>query len=496
MYFYILSLSSILAYWIIKAAVSSNKDRVYARRKACQPCACLPQTERVIGYSLFKQDATIARQGRSLQTAQDRFRLFGDTFSGVILGQLFISTIDPENAKALLSSQFADFDSGKKALFGPFLGDSMLTTDEALWKHSRSLVRPHLGRTQVEDLSNLEGCVQNFFACLPKDGSTVDVQHLFFRLTFDNVIQLLLNETISTLSCQPGSNLHMVMKAFDSIGDLVNRRATLGPLLRFYCDTAMNDACKILHDFVDRIIEKAYRKRKEARGSTPPVSFLDSMLDSTDDLEKVRYEVLGLLLAGRDTTAGTLSSLFYVLARRPDVWTKLQTEVNRLGGRSPTYSDIKGLKYLRQLIDETLRLYPPVPVLFRAANQTTTLPRGGGVDGKSPVLVPKGTVISCSTFSLQRRQDVYGPDAEEFRPERWDHLTAHWNFLPFSAGPKVCLGQTYAYVQMAYIVSRVAQHYEGIEKRSDEPWTEKWSITLMNASGTKVGMIPKKGTVN
>jgi cytochrome P450 len=117
------------------------------------------------------------------------------------------------------------------------------------------------------------------------------------------------------------------------------------------------------------------------------------------------------------------------------------------------------------------------------------------VDGKSPVLVPKGTVISCSTFSLQRRQDVYGPDAEEFLPERWNHLTAHWNFLPFSAGPKVCLGQTYAYVQMAYIVSRVVQHYERIEKRSDEPWMERWSITLMNASGTKVGMIPKKGTV-
>lgn len=142
-----------------------------------------------------------------------------------------------------------------------------------------------------------------------------------------------------------------------------------------------------------------------------------------------------------------------------------------------------------------LRLYPPVPVLFRAANQTTILPRGGGVDSQSPVLVPKGTVISCSTFSLQRRQDVYGLDAEEFRPERWEILNAHWNFLPFSAGPKVCLGQTYAYAQMAYIVSRIVQHFERIEERSSEPWVEKWSIILMNASGTKVGMIPRTGTV-
>lgn len=127
----------ILAYWITKRVVASTKDRSFARKAGCQPCARLPQRERIIGYSLFQQDAAIARQGRSLQAAQDRFRLFGDTFSGVILGQLFISTIDPENAKALLSSQFGDFDSGKKGLFGPFLGDSILTTDGAPWKHSR-----------------------------------------------------------------------------------------------------------------------------------------------------------------------------------------------------------------------------------------------------------------------------------------------------------------------------------------------------------------------
>lgn len=195
--------------------------------------------------------------------------------------------------------------------------------------------------------------MQNFFACLPNDGSTVDLQHLFFRLTFDNVVQLLLNETVSTLDCQPGSHLHTVIEAFDSVGNMINRRATLGPLLRFYRDTAMDDACKILHDFVDRIVQKAYRKRKAANRSTPPDSFLDSILDSTDDLVKIRYEVLGLLLAGRDTAAVAMSTLFFVLARRPDIWLRLQSEVDGLGGRKPTYNDIKDLKYLRQLIDES-----------------------------------------------------------------------------------------------------------------------------------------------
>lgn len=195
--------------------------------------------------------------------------------------------------------------------------------------------------------------MQDLFSCLPKDASTIDLQQLFFRLTFDNVVELLLNEKVSSLSCQPESPLHKIIEAFDNVGSLVNRRAALGPLLPFYRDTEMNATCKILHDFVDRIIEKAYIKRKSQKSCEPPCSFLESILDSTDDLIKIRFEVLGLLLAGRDTAASVMSNLFFVLARRPDIWKRLQTEVECLEGRKPTYDDIKCLKYHRQVIDES-----------------------------------------------------------------------------------------------------------------------------------------------
>jgi cytochrome P450 len=220
-------------------------------------------------------------------------------------------------------------------------------------KISQALVRPHLGKGQREDLSKLEDHVQNLFTCLPKDGSTVDLQQLFFRLTFDNIVELLLDTKVSTLNCQPGSHLYKVIEAFDNVGNLVNRRAALGPLLRFYRDTEMNATCKILHDFVDDIIGKAYIKRKTQKDRKSPNSFLDSILDSTDDLVNIRFEVLGLLLAGRDTAASVMSNLFFVLARRPDIWQKLQAEVECLQERKPTYDDIRGLKYLRQVIDES-----------------------------------------------------------------------------------------------------------------------------------------------
>lgn len=153
MYYYYCLLLLGLAYWVVKRSILSLEQRKFARKKGCQPCRRIPQRERLIGYDLYQQEVTLAREGQSLQAAQNRFRLFGDTFSGVVMGQFFITTVDPENVKALLSSQFSDFDSGKKSLFGPFIGDSMLTTDGTLWKHSR--VRSSPPQFYHEDFSIL-----------------------------------------------------------------------------------------------------------------------------------------------------------------------------------------------------------------------------------------------------------------------------------------------------------------------------------------------------
>lgn len=98
-----------------------------------------------------------------------------------------------------------------------------------------------------------------------------------------------------------------------------------------------------------------------------------------------------------------------------------------------------------------LRLFPSVSVNQRAALRTTILPTGGGPDGKSPVLVRKGKSLAYSVYSLHRRADLYGEDAEEFRPERWDEdlglyrdeVTKNWGYLPFNGGPRICLGSKF-----------------------------------------------------
>ncbi len=98
---------------------------------------------------------------------------------------------------------------------------------------------------------------------------------------------------------------------------------------------------------------------------------------------------------------------------------------------------------LRRLTESlsALRLYPSVPANTREAAADTVLPVGGGPDGKQPIFVRKGTTVLWYVYAMHRRPDIYGSDAEEFRPERWDGLRPSWGFLPFNGGPRICIGR-------------------------------------------------------
>jgi cytochrome P450 len=88
-----------------------------------------------------------------------------------------------------------------------------------------------------------------------------------------------------------------------------------------------------------------------------------------------------------------------------------------------------------------LRLHPPVPANSRVALCDTVIPLGGSADGMSPVFVPKGTTVIYSISGMHLRKDLFGPDADDFRPKRWEKLRPGWKFLPFSGGPRICIGR-------------------------------------------------------
>jgi cytochrome P450 len=224
----------------------------------------------------------------------------------------------------------------------------------------QALVRPNFTRSQVADLDTFETHIQHLISKIPQDGSTVDLQTLFFQLTLDSATEFLFGESVSSLTSSEGSTQQQFGKMFDLAQNRLSARARLGKLVMFYRDPEFDRACKIVHEFVDGIIERALEKVEprdaeksiDGTGEKERYVFLTEMLKSTRNPKQLRDELLNILLAGRDTTASLLSHTFHVLARRPDIWRKLKAEIDELGGRQPDYETLRNLKYLKYVLNE------------------------------------------------------------------------------------------------------------------------------------------------
>lgn len=187
-----------------------------------------------------------------------------------------------------------------------------------------------------------------------------------------------------------------------------------------------NNTNQHIHDYVDRYVDKALLARKEkSEIYTNPDKyiFLYELARETTNKITLRDQVLNILIAGRDTTASTLSWIFMELAKKPDIFHKLREAIlNDFGTscESISFESLKKCDYLRQVLNEGLRLHPVVPVNLRVAVRDTTLPRGGGPQGDKPIFVAKGQKINYAIFWTHRDKEYWGEDAEEFRPERWE----------------------------------------------------------------------------
>lgn len=127
-------------------------------------------------------------------------------------------------------------------------------------------------------------------------------------------------------------------------------------------------------------------------------------------------------------------------------------------------------------MSEALRLHPIVPENGRRAVRNTTLPRGGGPDGASPIYVRAGTEVAYNVHIMHRRTDIWGPDAAVFKPERWLHHKAGWEYLPFNGGPRICLGQQFALTEAGYTITRIVQKFDRLENM-DPSTIEKGRFT-------------------
>jgi len=253
------------------------------------------------------------------------------------------------------------------------------------------------------------------------------------------------------------------------------------------------DARAFVDQFAQKALDYGAAHSSEKGTSDDPGNryvFLYELAKQTSDKKMLTDQLLNILLAGRDTTASLLSITCFILARRREIWDKLRDEVLRLESEVPTFEDLKSMKYLNWVLNETLRLYPVVPVNGRTATRDTYLPLGGGPEGKDPIFVPKGHEIFYSVYSMHRLPEIFGPDAGEYRPERWASLKPGWAYIPFNGGPRICPGQQFAITEACYAMTQIVRNFKSIESRDDRPFVEGLTLTLASENGTKVALTP------
>jgi cytochrome P450 len=476
----------------------------YARDNGCQP-PLHTVVRGPLGIGMITDMLAATRKNLFLELVRGWHQEFGTTFKAKMIARTIIFTVEPKNVQTVLALKFKDFELGEyrnKAL-RPLLGAGIFSTDGSKWEHSRGLLRPNFTRNQITDINVYETHVAALLKRIPRDGSTFDMQDLFFRMTLDSATEFLFGESVHSLNDGVSTSSSSFATDFNTAQEGLAIRSRLGPLMLFHRDRKFSKAVVDARAYVDRFVQNAinYRMALDSGEKAPEDAsklneqqyvFLYELSKRTLDKTELTDQLLNILLAGRDTTASLLSITFFTMARRPEIWKKLREEVLTLGGRKPSFEDLKSMTYLTWVLNETLRLYPVVPINVRMANKDTYLPVGGGPDGKSPVYVRKGHEVMYSVYTMHRLPELFGPDADVYRPERWEKLKPGWGYIPFNGGPRICIGQQFALTEAGYTTVRIMQHFETIENRDPKSFEEGLTLTMASFNGTKVAMTPVK----
>lgn len=335
-----------------------------------------------------------------------------------------------------------------------FLGNGLLTSNGTFWKRQRRLMQPKYtprGIAQFADI--MVSATQQLVAewtTFPA-GHTFDMNEEMLRLTMSIISRAMFNVDISE-SFSEASDMLSFMLRFVSERSL----AIIDPPL--FIPTPLNKqykhALKVLDDFIYGII----KERRQQPAGNDLLSILMTATDAdTGEImtdEQLRDEVLITFFAGHETTAQTLTWAWYLLSHYPEIEQKLHAELDEvLGDRPPTLDDISRLPYTRMIIDETLRLYPPVALTARDVVEDDE------IEGYA---IPAGSMVIITPY-ITHRHPHYWQTPHAFNP---DHFTPEqtaerprYAYYPFGAGARICIGNHFALMEAVLTIAEIARQH-------------------------------------
>ena len=361
----------------------------------------------------------------------------------------------PDLAQQILVEQQEKFRKPEllRHAFGPFAGEGLLTSEGAVWKRQRRLMQPAFHHRHLAAYGNVMVAqtlrVMDSFA----EGQVREISSEMAELTLNIVTKCLFGAELP-------SEVREIREAMVAMIAAAGRRVNSILRLPSWVPTAGNIRERRALTKMDGILQVLFESRRKSQEQRDDL--LSILLAATAEVtdggmsdKQLRDEMLTLFLAGHETTANALTWTWFLLSRHPEVEAKLWNELDRvLEGRAPEPADLAKLPYTEMVIRESLRLYPPAAAVAREPIEDVTIAR---------YRVPKGSLVSINTYALQRDARFYS-DPERYDPERfapgWEERIPRYAYLPFGAGPRVCIGNAFAVMEARLILATVAQRYK------------------------------------
>jgi cytochrome P450 len=364
---------------------------------------------------------------------------------------------DPHLIEELLVSRARDFVKGVGAQrLRLVMGEGLVTSEEPLHLRQRRMMQPAFHRDRVAVYARQMVELARAWSEHLRDGDVVEIDAEMAKLALEIVTATMF-----------GGATRQTADARKALGDLQpHLAATLGPVTQFLPTPVVERLMERLsilppaRHFVDarrRLDAIVYGLIEERAAAADRGDLLSMLLAARDESgapmsrRQIRDEALTILLAGHETTAIALTWTWYLLALHPEIDAKLHDEIVRVcGDRDPAPSEAASLAYVRDVLAEAMRLYPPVWNIVRRAAKETQL---------GDWRIRKGATVMASPLVTHRNPHLWR-DAAAFRPERWaeeSRTLPRFAYFPFGGGNRVCIGESFAWTEAVLVLATLAR---------------------------------------
>nr|AZP01940.1 cytochrome P450 CYP94C115 [Panax ginseng] len=379
-------------------------------------------------------------------------------------------TANPENVEYMLKTRFDNYPKGKpfSAILGDLLGKGIFNVDGDLWRFQKKLAGLELNRISIRSYAfevvnfEIEGrlipLLLSFAGKNKQDSCVLDLQDVFRRFSFDSICRFSFGLDPKCLE------LSLPISEFDQSFDLASklsaeRAMTATPLgwkIKRFLNIGSEKELKKCIKNINILAQEVIRQRRK-KGFSDDKDLLSRFMGTINDDTYLRDIVISFVLAGRDTVASALTSLFWLLANHPEVDAAIRSEADRVIGSNQELKSIEQLHYLQAAVYESMRLYPPVQFDSKFCLEDDVLPDG--------TLVKKGTRVTYHSYAMGRMEEIWGPDFLEFKPERWlkDGVffreSNPFKYPVFQAGARVCLGKEMALLELKTVALSLLRRF-------------------------------------